>query len=132
VAAVHDLYRRIATLSGSPMDVPRSTFVLAGHLAGFLAGAATVHLWLRNRAAFAAGDPDGVPELVPLWRDGIWPQAVLSRVLGAANDRTCRETARYPAMFDALAGQVRANCLPSLLHCRMIEGGGQPSWSIPF
>jgi alkylation response protein AidB-like acyl-CoA dehydrogenase len=131
LTAVGDLHQRLAAVRSTPMDVPKSTFVLAGHLACCLAGAATLHLWLRNRAAFAADSADGVPETAALWRNGIWPQAVLGRVLGAMHDRTCRQTACYPAMFDALASQVSADCLPSLFDCRLAEGRRQPSWSMP-
>ncbi len=130
-AAVDDLHERIGMLRGTPMDVPRGTFDLAGRLALCLAGAAALHLWLHNRDAFACGDPDGLPELVALWRDGAWAQAVLSRVLHGLGDRTCRGTARHEVVFDALAGQVRAGYLPSLFDCRLAEGGRHPSWSIP-
>jgi hypothetical protein len=131
-SAVADLHHRIGTLRGTPMDVPRSTFDLAGRLALCLAGTAALHLWLRNRDEFADGDPDGLPELVPLWRDGIWPQAVLGRVLAGLGDRTCRQTARHQALFDALTAQTRAGYLTSLFDCRLAEGGRHPSWSIPY
>jgi alkylation response protein AidB-like acyl-CoA dehydrogenase len=132
VAALDLLYQRMASITASPMDVPKSTFVLAGHLASCIAGSAALRLWLDNRVAFSAESPDTPPALTALWRDGIWPAAALSRVLWSMGDTTCRHTPRHQALFDALVSQVDGNYLPSLLACRLVEGGGQPSWSTPF
>ncbi|WP_446226121.1 acyl-CoA dehydrogenase family protein [Nocardia sp. IBHARD005] len=69
-----------ARAAGQPLiaaDTPNSSFVVAERLSLCLGAACAIHFWYANR-----DDRDRHP----LWRDGLWLEAVLGRVLDLLRD----------------------------------------------
>jgi hypothetical protein len=72
-AATEAVLQEMASYTPSPRDVPPTAFALAARYELCFAGAACLQLWLRN-AERASGQP--------LWKDALWLEACLVRVLG--------------------------------------------------
>ncbi|MGP3964826.1 acyl-CoA dehydrogenase family protein [Nonomuraea sp. 3N208] len=70
---VAGLHRDLAGYVPVPRDVPAAVFPLAERYELAFAGAAALHLWVRDGGRRAAD---------PLWRDGLWVRACLTWVLG--------------------------------------------------
>ncbi|RKH22341.1 acyl-CoA dehydrogenase [Corallococcus praedator] len=92
--ATDAVHQRMAAQPPAPRDVPPEAFHLAEHYEACFAGAACVHLWLNhaNRA------PEG-----PLWRDALWLEACLVRVLSRLSPE---DPPGDTGVFDRLADVV--------------------------
>ncbi|MFC5475892.1 acyl-CoA dehydrogenase family protein [Paraherbaspirillum soli] len=110
------LMQELAAYQPAPREVPPQAFELARRYELCFAGAACVQFWLANRAALS--NP-------PLWRNGLWLQACLLRILeqldpGAIQDEDEDEEDDgdiYAGLTDCIApnsgsGRIRVSLLP--------------------
>jgi alkylation response protein AidB-like acyl-CoA dehydrogenase len=108
-AHVNELHERLAGYRPVPREVPAFAFDLAWRYAACFAGAACLHLWLRN---YMDAQDD------PLWMDGRWLRACLSRVLGLLEPGS-QAADGVDELVDTLLAQHRDGTLFSLFHCRL-------------
>ncbi|WP_152628195.1 acyl-CoA dehydrogenase family protein [Streptacidiphilus neutrinimicus] len=125
--AAHELHERIATCTSTVGDAAPSSFEDARRYSLCFAGAAALGLWLHSHRAAESG-PTG-----ELWRDGLWLEAVLDRVLrrqalGGPARRSAPATggateADLSERLEArLIEQYQQGSLFSLLPCPVAEG----------
>jgi alkylation response protein AidB-like acyl-CoA dehydrogenase len=87
--------QEMASYTPSPRDVPPTAFTLAVRYELCFAGAACLQLWLHNAQGMSGH---------PLWKDALWLEACLVRVLGRLRAGTGAEgTEVYDLLADALA-----------------------------
>jgi hypothetical protein len=115
--ALEDLYQAMRTQPSTPLTVPAPSFVLAQRLAACLGGAAILQLWLRNRDAALAHDT----ATTPLWRNGVWAQLALDRLLGELGVPHPAPESAYHTSFEVLRHQVSSGQLPSLFSVPLAE-----------
>jgi alkylation response protein AidB-like acyl-CoA dehydrogenase len=120
-----ELHERIAACSSTVGDAAPESFEDARRYSLCFAGAAALGLWLHSHHAAESG-PTG-----ELWRDGLWLEAVLDRVLRRL-DGPCRRSARVAdgatgtdlseRLEARLIEQYQRGSLFSLLPCPVAEG----------
>ncbi|MBU2665903.1 acyl-CoA dehydrogenase family protein [Actinoplanes bogorensis] len=101
LTATDGVHADLAAYRPAPRDVDPAAYDLAQRFELCVAGASAVHLWLHNHDR--AGDD-------PLWRDGLWLEAVLAWVLhrlGAGPEGTDV----YERVFAALSPDRRPSIL---------------------
>jgi hypothetical protein len=120
-----ELHERIAACTSTVGDAAPESFEDARRYALCFAGAAALGLWLQSHRAAESG-PTG-----ELWRDGLWLEAVLDRVLrrlGGPGRRSApatggaSETDLSERLEARLIEQYQQGSLFSLLPCPVAEG----------
>ncbi|MFJ8788290.1 AMP-binding protein [Streptomyces sp. NPDC102462] len=117
LAVADEVHEELATHRHSARAVPEAAFASAGRYALVYAGAASLHLWLENRAGAAADSP--------LWHDAAWLDAVLVRLLhrltGTPDLDDDADGPALDALLPTLHTQHERGLLFSLLHCPLAE-----------
>jgi alkylation response protein AidB-like acyl-CoA dehydrogenase len=119
LAEADALHRRIATRMETVGDAAPESFEEARRYCLCFAGAAALGLWEHSRASAETG-PTGA-----LWRDGLWLEGVLARVLhhlGAVPGRADRDDALVARLYEQCTTQYGQGALFSLLPCPIAEG----------
>ncbi|MEU6895315.1 acyl-CoA dehydrogenase family protein [Streptomyces sp. NPDC046557] len=116
VGAVADgLAVELAAHRPTAVEVPASAFGLAEKYAYCYAASAALHLWLRNHES---QDHDR-----GLWADGLWLEAVLSRLLSRLRPgRPDPGDDVLERLVPFLIEQQGSGVLPSLLHYPLVKG----------
>lgn len=92
----------------TPVTPSAAAFELAERYARCYAASAAVHLWLRNHETVGDGDP--------LWREGLWLEAALARVLDQLHPgRAGTDSDVLDRLLPVLTDQYTAGEPPSLL-----------------
>lgn len=113
VTGLHDA---MAGQRPSARDVPGEAFDLAHRYALCFVAAACAHLWLRNHEAMAGGETAG------LWREALWLDACLARLLGRLRGGDAGEDEEvFEHLMPHLVEQYRGGRLFSPLSCRLAE-----------
>ncbi|MEV4702007.1 acyl-CoA dehydrogenase family protein [Actinoplanes sp. NPDC049316] len=98
LAVADEVHEALSAVRPSPRGVTEETFALARRYAVLYAAAAATHLFVAGHAARAAD---------PLWRDGLWLDAVLARLLRRLTGEPDLDDEDGPAV-DALLPVLRA------------------------
>ncbi|WP_316744893.1 acyl-CoA dehydrogenase family protein [Streptomyces sp. MK7] len=99
LTATHELHDELASYRPTPLAVPPRAFALAERYAACYAAAAALRLWSHNHRWVAAG---AAPHDAALWRDGLWLEACLHRLLARIRPGSARGNPDSDEAFDRL------------------------------
>jgi hypothetical protein len=121
MAHADELHRAIASRTETVAEAAAESFQQARAYALCFAGAACAGLWLHSGASPEALLADAEREL---WQDGLWLEAVLTRILDLLGVRPSgrADDELFDRLFGRLTTQYRRGSLFSLLRCPIAEG----------